>query len=380
MNSLSPWSDGRADSKPLPVLTQIDPKKLKPHPLNSAIYGEDEDFSELISLISELGWIERLVVTPTGTIISGHRRSKAALELGLESVPVEVKEFPDETAELEALLLANASRIKTTEQKVREAQAWKKIEATRAKLRMIAAQNNTAGKAAVENFPQLVTAKGTTRDAIASRVGLGSGRTYSKAAKVVEHIDALVMVGDGEQAQALRQVLNEKSVDAAAKLLKRISISDNTNEDSLDKGSITTSNSGKDTAATEPQHSCWNCQHRGELIANHSFYCNRLGVLSLIDKTAELQGAECELWSYRSDYSEEAENKTQTNSTFTLILPAHLQQPIQDAARAAGVSVIDWATWVMEEALATCRTSCSAPQQTDKTEHQVSEYREPSHF
>jgi len=50
-------------------------------------------------------------------------------------------------------------------------------------------------------------------------VGLGSGWTYSKAAKVVTQIDEETRVGHMEVAQALRLVLNEQSVDAAHTLL-----------------------------------------------------------------------------------------------------------------------------------------------------------------
>jgi len=203
------------DSNPPPVFTHKDPKTLKPHPRNSAIYGSEEDVTSLIELIRTSGWVRPLAVTPTGTIISGHRRCKAVLALGWESVPVEVREFNDDLTELQALLLENANRVKTVEQKVREAFAWKEVETQKAKKRLLAAQNNTAGRAVPENFPELLKEKGETRDRLASLVGLGSGRTYQKAAKVVTQIDSDTSVGHMEVAQALRKVLNEQSVDAA---------------------------------------------------------------------------------------------------------------------------------------------------------------------
>lgn len=371
-------------SQPPPVFTQKHPKELRPHPWNSNIYGENEDVTELISLIRASRWVERLVITPTDTIISGHRRCQAALALGWESVPVEVREFPDETAELEALLIANATRIKTTEQRVREAEAWEIIEKAKAKQRQqqaAAITNQKIGRDSsetlMENFPQAF--KGTTRDAVASRVGLGSGRTYSKAVKVVRAIDSL-LEDTPETAQALRKVLNERSVDAATKLLKQISISGNASEAFWDRGSPTRGNSSNGTTA-EPLSSCWNCQHRGELIANHSFYCNRLGIMSLIDKNADLRGTECELWSYQQTNTTDTNFPQPTQSTFTLVLPAHLQPLIQDAARTTGMSVVDWAAWVLEsEALATCSTNTSTDSlddsETDNTSHQVAQYRE----
>lgn len=190
---------------------QIDPNLLKPHPRNYQIYG-DEDVSELAELIRSCGWIKTLVVTANNTIISGHRRWKATLALGLESVPVEVQEFPDETAELEALLLENASRFKNTEQKVREAEAWKEVERIKAK-------NRQGTRTDIqENFPGCDS--GQVRDQVARRVGLGSGRTYEKAAAVVREIDALLL-DTPQTAMAFKKVLNEHSVDAAHRLLKK---------------------------------------------------------------------------------------------------------------------------------------------------------------
>jgi ParB family chromosome partitioning protein len=115
------------NENPPPVFKQFDPRSLKPHQKNSAIYDESEDATELIDLIRMSGWVKPLVITPRGTIISGHQRCKAVLALGWESLMVEVREFADELAELEALLLENASRLKTTEQKVREGEAWRAV-------------------------------------------------------------------------------------------------------------------------------------------------------------------------------------------------------------------------------------------------------------
>lgn len=354
----------------LSVVTHVDPLQLKPHPRNSSIYGEDEDVTELVNLIQETGWVKPLVVNNRGIIISGHRRWKAILKLGWKTVPVEVREFPDEIAELQALLLENASRSKTVEQKVREASAWKNIEKEKAKKRQLAAQNNHAGRAVPENFPELFKEKGETRDRLAKLVGLGSGRNYSKAAKVVDAIDEQTSTGNLETAQALRSVLNGQSVDAATKLLKRIfPSSDRTamppesdrSEDSLNGDSPTSSNSDKEEVANI-QRSCWNCNHcRTEVIEkDHSFYCNLLGIQSLLDKDGDTRGSECTLWSYR--FSEATLAKTTNPSNFSLIFPQHLHTLFQDAARQAGMSLVDWATTVLESA---AKNSCCTSQRTD---------------
>ncbi len=379
MTSSSPFSTvSNSCSTPPPLFTQTDPRTLKPHLRNSTIYGLDEDVTELVAMIRISGWVKPLVVTPTGTIISGHQRWKAVLALGWQSIVVEVREFPDELKELEALLLENASRFKTTEQKVREAEAWKEVEAKKARQRMSDAAK--ALRQGVENFPH--PEKGKTRDRIAARVGLGSGRTYSKAAKVVEAIDLATSAGSLETAQTLRQVLNSKSVDAAVRLLpfttKRAAPTLSSIGQKLVESDLESDDPRREGHTASSRRSCWNCQHRGELIENHSFYCNKLGVLSLLDKNVDTRGAECDLWSYRGTDSEET--KTQPTPTFTLTLPAHLQPLIQDAARTAGMSLMDWATWVLESAArATCFTSCctdsSAVQQTNKTERPTTQCR-----
>src|SRR5947207_2375239 len=108
---------------------------LQPHPCNKEIYGE-EDISELIGYIAASQWIKPLVISQHHRIISGHRRWQAAQALSYRSVPCIRQIFETEIDELKALLLENASRDKTAEQKVREGVQWKKIEEDEAKQRM----------------------------------------------------------------------------------------------------------------------------------------------------------------------------------------------------------------------------------------------------
>jgi hypothetical protein len=74
---------------------QLDPRLLKPHPRNASLYGEDESVDDLVELIGNSNWLKPLVITPDFIIISGHRRWKAALQLGWLSIPVIVREFKD---------------------------------------------------------------------------------------------------------------------------------------------------------------------------------------------------------------------------------------------------------------------------------------------
>lgn len=186
---------------------------LQPHPRNAEIYGV-EDVSVLADQIAKSDWIKPLVVNADNKrIISGHRRWLAARELGLSRVPVEYRVFASETDELEALLLENASRDKTPEQKVREAAAWVDIESEKAHERM------TSGANQHSPTPNLAEgSKGETRQIVAEKVGMKKS-TYEKAAKVVATADALKAEGNTEQAAALLTTLNEKSVHAAYKTI-----------------------------------------------------------------------------------------------------------------------------------------------------------------
>src|SRR5437773_11366786 len=101
---------------------------LQPHPCNKEIYGE-EDISELIGYIAASQWIKPLVISQHHRIISGHRRWQAAQALSYRSVPCIRQIFETEIDELKALLLENVTRDKTAEQRVREGDKWKEIEA-----------------------------------------------------------------------------------------------------------------------------------------------------------------------------------------------------------------------------------------------------------
>src|SRR5690348_16662369 len=106
-----------------PVVEWIDPRRLAPHPRQTAIYGE-EDVTDLLIDLQASHWIKPLVITQKDIIISGHRRWKAALALEWKTVPVERSVFGSSLEEVEALLLENRYREKTPEQRAREGYEW----------------------------------------------------------------------------------------------------------------------------------------------------------------------------------------------------------------------------------------------------------------
>jgi N6-adenosine-specific RNA methylase IME4 len=197
---------------------------LQPHPRNAEIYGK-EDVTELVGYIRDSKWIKPLVISQHNRIISGHRRWQAAKILGLARVPYVKQHFENEADELKALLLENASRDKTPEQKVHEADAWVGLEEGEARKAQLSTLNQYTNNepdidysSVPENFPE--RSKGDSRDKLAERVGFGSGKTYEAAKKVVRTADQMAKQGEADKGKALLKVLNEESVNAATKLLQ----------------------------------------------------------------------------------------------------------------------------------------------------------------
>lgn len=156
---------------------------LKPHPLNRKIYGDEAPPADFIESVRRHGIMVPLAIKEDGTIISGHRRWQAALALKMEYVPVQIVDYADDLDEREAIIEFNRQREKTFSQKMAEAEEMEAVERERARRRQ--AHGQTApGKNASGNIS--VSDKGETRDKVAAAVGLGSGRTYDKAAKVWE--------------------------------------------------------------------------------------------------------------------------------------------------------------------------------------------------
>ncbi len=208
----------RSTSKLATAFTKLNIDLIDTHPLNTSLYGENEDLSQLKKAIEITGRIKPILVTPKNgcyTAICGNSCLKVARALGYKEVQVEVVHFDNEFDEIRALLAGNVGREKSIEQKVREGWLWEKIEREEAKARMLAGKNDPR-----ENFPQ-----GRTTDAVAQKVGLGSGKNYEHASKAVSVLDETASAPAGSQEhkkhQELKQILSRpRGVDAAYKLAK----------------------------------------------------------------------------------------------------------------------------------------------------------------
>jgi hypothetical protein len=103
----------------------------------------------------------------------------------------------------------------------REGMNWEKIEIEKARRRKADAQNQRWGNIDEnidrENFPYL---ENRVRDIIARRVGLGSGKTYENGKEVVVYMDSM-LAGGSERGAIIRMNLNDDSINAAHKAMKK---------------------------------------------------------------------------------------------------------------------------------------------------------------
>ena len=227
-------------------ILQIEVDKLKHHTRNEMIYG-DEDVSDLVTQIEAIGRIiEPLKIKADYTIISGHRRLKAARELDYKTVPCEYVSFDSPEEELAALVLYNYKRVKTNEQKARKGIALFETLSEEAVKRRLANLNkshtemdegtisdtdddnldpdspNTSSKSEV----------GLTRDKVAEAVGIKSGRTFDRMREVIERVDELKKNGNTDDSELYIAVLNRTPT--AARNLLDVSIELLTDEDRED--------------------------------------------------------------------------------------------------------------------------------------------------
>jgi DNA modification methylase len=85
-------------------VVQLDPATLKPHPRNSRLHS-DEQITALGRAILAFGFHQPVVVDKSHTILVGHARTRAAIGIGLKSVPCVVVDMPD--AKARALVIAD---------------------------------------------------------------------------------------------------------------------------------------------------------------------------------------------------------------------------------------------------------------------------------
>ena len=223
----------------------MNPLELKTHPLNMRIYGHEKPDPDLVKSITEKGILEPLRILKDGTIISGHRRYRAALVCDpVPKVPCVVVSFKDKLEEQEALIEFNRQRVKTFTQLMREADELERIYKAQAKTNSLnnLKQYKTTLKEEfqedVEEKPDPVKKNPTTaetpksrnilpkgkkvRDVVGEHIGM-SGGTYQRAKKVVAAKKSPDPIVSKVAAEEVEKLDNDKtSISAAHKRVKSV--------------------------------------------------------------------------------------------------------------------------------------------------------------
>ncbi len=109
LDSLLPEDDNQAQD----AVIQVNPLHLKPNPYQPRKTFDERTIDELAASIKEYGIIQPIVAEKHGEdeffIISGERRTRAAVRLGLESVPVILRSYEDRVKR-EVALIENIQR------------------------------------------------------------------------------------------------------------------------------------------------------------------------------------------------------------------------------------------------------------------------------
>ena len=118
------------DPEPLPVpaATEAPVASLEPNPYQPRTTMQAEALDELARSIRESGIVQPILVRRHGEryqIIAGERRWRAAQQVGLQSVPIAVRDVADDQL-LELALIENIQRAELTP--VEEAQAYHRLQ------------------------------------------------------------------------------------------------------------------------------------------------------------------------------------------------------------------------------------------------------------
>ena len=160
------------------MLIEIEKIKIK-----DRIRKDFGNIQELADDIKENGLINPPVITPdTYELITGERKIRAMKLLGYKQIEVRPMAVKDAEHQLNLEISENEARKDFSKtERIDYARRLERIESLKAEKRM------KIGKAdPMETFPQ-----GTTRDIVASKLGIGSGKQYEKEKYIADNRDSL---------------------------------------------------------------------------------------------------------------------------------------------------------------------------------------------
>lgn len=199
---------------------QVDPSTLRPCPRNKHVFGptEDELTPEFLASIKEDGVLAPIIVNSKRMICDGHRRTAAAVKMGLKSVPCYVSDHEDIDKTLHAWdTLQKQVRVRTKEQTARLFGQYKAEEAEQAATSEKDEKANVSvlshGETEQNDRPD-TPIKRRSDDIAAERVGM-SRPTAARALAVVKEIDKAEAEGNVDRAEDLREKLENQPINTA---------------------------------------------------------------------------------------------------------------------------------------------------------------------
>lgn len=201
------------------VIELRDPKSLRPHTLNSRLYGPVELGDSFMASIRLHGIIVPLVIIQSGIILSGHRRHGGAVAAGLTQVPCLVRDIEDELISEQVLIESNDQRKKTRDVISREADCLMEIESLLSAKRQEASRITKVvhGDGTLPS-PQK---QGESSEIVGKKINL-AGKTVRKAAKVGKAIRQAEERGDTEVASRLAETVRTQSFSAGERLVDEL--------------------------------------------------------------------------------------------------------------------------------------------------------------
>jgi ParB-like chromosome segregation protein Spo0J len=199
---------------------QVDPSTLRPCPKNKHVFGptDSELNPEFLASIKEDGVLAPIIVNSKRMICDGHRRTAAAVKMGLKSVPCYVSDHEDIDKTLHAWdTLQKQVRVRTKEQTARLFGQYKAEEAEAAESCRKSENTNESdlshGETQENDRPDMQI-KQRSDEIAAQRVGM-SRPTAARALAVVKEIDKAEAEGNVDRAEDLREKLENQPINTA---------------------------------------------------------------------------------------------------------------------------------------------------------------------
>jgi ParB family chromosome partitioning protein len=193
--------------------TEIAVEKLEPNPVQPRTVVDPARLQELAASIRESGMVQPILVraTPRGyQIIAGERRWRAAQLAGLATVPVTVREVPDDRL-LELALVENIQREELGP--LEEAQAFQRLQQDLGLTQEEVARKVGRERSTVANALRLLRLPKEARELLAAgRLEAG----HARALLAVEHAEDLI----GLARETARKGLSVREVERRVALLR----------------------------------------------------------------------------------------------------------------------------------------------------------------